>query len=98
MDEIKVMPEEIVGCLSADMRDGRKIDAFLAACRQYLKQRRREQIESVREFYRSLDEDHARLTPCDCKLVLSNADEDVLTTMTAIVILVEVPLENSESA
>jgi len=77
LDEIKVMPEEIAACLSADMRGGRPVDSFLTACRLYLKQRRREQIESVREFYQRLPEGRARLTPCESKLTLLNADEDV---------------------
>ena len=75
-EEIKVIPEEIAVCLSADMRGGMDIGSFLDACRLYLKQRRREQMESVREFYRRLGEGRARLTSCDYKLVESNADEE----------------------
>jgi len=77
LDEIKVMPKEIAACLLADMRGGREIGSFLTACRLYLKQRRREQIESVRAFYQRLPEGRARLTPCESKLTWLNADEDV---------------------
>ena len=76
-EEIKVIPEEIAVCLSADMRGGRETGSFLTACRLYLKQRRREQMESVREFYQRLGEGHGRLTPCESKLTWLNADEDV---------------------
>jgi len=55
-------------------REGNRL--FLDACRLYLKQRRREQIKSVREFYQRLGEGRARLTSCDYKLVESNADEE----------------------
>jgi len=78
MEEITVIPAEIETYLYADMRSGRPVDFFLTACRQYMKQKRREQMESVREFYRRLSEDGstARLTPCGYNPVWLNADEN----------------------